>query len=161
MKAFLSLGSNSGDREQYLIQAIRALHNLEYTEVLESSSIYETEPWGNENLDLFLNQVILIKTELSCFELLKQCKNIEKRYGRVKETGKWKARTLDIDILVCNDQQISTDTLQVPHPLLTKRMFVLKPLSELASDLIIPGIHKRVTEVMQACDDPARVSLYK
>lgn len=161
MKVFLSLGSNSGDRKKYLIQAIRALNDLNDTEVLKSSSIYETEPWGNKHLDLFLNQVIMIKTELNCFDLLKRCKNIEKRYGRGKKSGKWKARTLDIDILVCGDKQISTDQLQVPHPWLTKRMFVLKPFSELASDLIIPGINKRVREVMKTCDDPSGVRLYK
>ena len=161
MKVFLSLGSNTGNRKKYLTHAIRDLNDLNDTEVLESSSIYETEPWGNKNLDLFLNQVIIINTELSCVDLLKRCNNIEKRYGRVKKSGKWMSRTLDIDILVCEDKKISTDQLQVPHPWIAERMFILKPLSELDSNLIIPGINKRVKEIIQACDDTARVSLYK
>ncbi|MFO7889592.1 MAG: 2-amino-4-hydroxy-6-hydroxymethyldihydropteridine diphosphokinase [bacterium] len=161
MNVFLSLGSNSGDRERYLKKAVKAINNLEDTEVLKSSSIYETDPWGNKNLDLFLNQVIMIDTELDCVDLLEECRNIEKQNGRIEEIGKWKARTLDIDILLCDNRQISMDKLQVPHPLLAKRMFVLKPLSELDPNLIFPGKNQKVVEVMQECNDTSKVRLYK
>ncbi len=161
MKVFLSLGSNSGIREQYLNEAVAAIDSLEGTKVLESSSIYETEPWGNKDLDFFLNQVVVINTELDCIELLERCKNIEKKCGRENESGRWKARTLDIDILIYDEQEIHEKQLQVPHPLLTKRMFVLKPLSEIDPDRIIPGKDKKVVEIMNECNDRAKVTLYK
>jgi len=161
MKVFLSLGSNSGKREKWLQCAVESIDKLRNTKVLRASSIYETEPWGNKNLDFFLNQVIMINTEFDCFELLKQCQEIEKRYGRVKVNEKWQARTLDIDILLCDNQKILIKELQVPHPLLTERMFVLKPLSEINPDLIIPGKNKKVIEIMKECNDTSKVHLYK
>ncbi len=161
MKVFLSLGSNKGNREEYLQNAVRTINKLRKTKVLKSSSIYETESWGNKNLDFFLNQVIMINTELNCIELLRQCQKIEKKYGRVKENQKWQARTLDIDILICDDQKICIKELQVPHPLLPERMFVLKPLSELDPDLVIPGKNKNVIEIMKECNDTSKVQLYK
>lgn len=161
MKVFLSLGSNCGNREKYLNNAVEAINNLKHTEVLKTSSIYETDPWGNENLDSFLNQVIMIDTEFDCVELLEKCKYIEKQNGRVKRAGKWTARTLDIDILLCDDLQISNHHLQVPHPLLAQRMFVLKPLSELDPNLVLPEKSENIVEVIKKCDDTSKVRLFK
>jgi len=161
MKVFLSLGSNSGKRKILLQNAVESINKLKETKVLRSSSIYETEPWGNKNLDLFLNQVIMIDTKLGCIELLRQCQKIEEKFGRVRKNKKWQARTLDIDILICDDQEICIKNLQVPHPLLMKRMFVLEPLSELDPDLVIPGQNKNITEIIKECNDKSKVQLYK
>lgn len=160
MKMFLGIGSNIGDREMYLKDAVQSIDKLQDTAVLEYSSIYKTEAWGNKDLDFFLNQVILVDTELDCMKFLSECKRIEKKYGRQNDGG-WKARTLDIDILLFGNLIVKKKKLQIPHAYLNERMFFLKPLAEIAPEMVIPDTGKTVMETMKKCRDKCRVEHYK
>ena len=106
--AYLSLGSNIGDRVGYLQQAVKLLTESNLVTVVRSSAFYETEPWGNKDLDWFVNAVIEVKTKLPPRELLNLCKTTEAKMGRTKSlTGKYEARNIDIDILFYGDLLMS------------------------------------------------------
>jgi len=129
IKAYLGLGSNLGDRASYLQEALSLLSsNLEIT---KQSPLYETEPWGVLDQDPFLNMVIEVQTDLEAEELLELCLQIELALERVREK-KWGPRTVDIDILLYGQEEIATKNLQVPHPYLTERDFVVIPLADIA-----------------------------
>lgn len=156
MRAFLGLGSNVGKREDYLADAVSALSGLEKSRLLRLSSIYETDPWGNEEQRDFLNQALILETRLPPDQLLKACHDIEESLNRKRE-GRWHPRTIDIDILLLDDLIIREKQLQVPHPLLTKRRFALVPLSEIAEEKLIPDRGMTVGCALQCCRDPGRV----
>ena len=137
-KVFLSLGTNIGSKRDNLNKAISMLEDLKGTAVKLKSSIYETSPLLNENLDYFLNQVILVETKLNPLQLLKKTKHIESLMGR-KNKGKNMPRIIDIDILSFEDKAILTDDLTVPHPRILDRKFVLEPWVEIAPDYIVKG----------------------
>ena len=137
-KVFLSLGTNIGSKRDNLNKAISMLEDLKGTAVKLESSIYETSPLLNENLDYFLNQVILVETKLNPLQLLKKTKHIESLMGR-KNKGKNMPRIIDIDILSFEDKTILTDDLTVPHPRILDRKFVLEPWVEIAPDYIVKG----------------------
>lgn len=141
--AYLGLGSNVGDREEYIEQAVFLLEKNPKIEVLRRSSNYETEAEGGKALPPFINAALEIRTTLSSSELLEVCQEIENALGREREV-EWGPRTIDIDILLYQDEIISTDTLQIPHPLLHERLFVLKPLKEIAPHLIHPVLEKSI-----------------
>lgn len=130
MRAFLGLGSNLGDRRQYLRDALAALPDL--TRV---SPVYETDPVGGpEEQGAYLNVVAELDTELSPRELLEVCRGLEAAAGRVREV-RWGPRTLDVDVLLVGDLQVDEPDLVVPHPRWRERRFVLAPLRDLAPDL--------------------------
>ena len=129
--AYLSLGSNIGDRLHHLKESVRALHVSNGTTVTSISSIYETVPVGYTNQADFLNLVIRVETDLTAHELLVLCQSIEQELGRVREV-KWGPRTVDLDILLYNNDNIETENLVVPHPRMHERAFVLIPLLEIA-----------------------------
>lgn len=135
---FISLGSNMGDRLLNLKNAIDKIQSIENTRVLSKSSVYETEPWGLENQDSFLNMCIRIETILSPTELLQRLLGIELELGR-KRIIRWGPRTIDLDILIYDDVNIEEDDLVIPHPRITERAFVLIPLSEIAAGMTING----------------------
>src|SRR5690606_974755 len=124
--AFISLGSNMGDREAFLKKAIDSLGNNENIIIEKLSSIYETDPVGYTDQDCFLNMVVQIKTGLSPIELLRVCLNIEEELGRVR-VSRWGPRVIDLDIIFYSDENISVERLQVPHPRLQERVFVIVP----------------------------------
>ncbi|MET3576254.1 2-amino-4-hydroxy-6-hydroxymethyldihydropteridine diphosphokinase [Bhargavaea ullalensis] len=132
--AYLSIGTNMGDRETHLREAVRMLGDLPSTRVDGVSSIYETDPVGFEEQPAFLNMAVRLKTELAAEELLGECQRIESELGRVR-TVRWGPRTADLDILLFNDEGVQTEKLTVPHPRMHERAFVLVPLLELE-----PGI---------------------
>jgi 2-amino-4-hydroxy-6-hydroxymethyldihydropteridine diphosphokinase len=136
--AYLGLGSNLGDREGTLREAIRHLDSLSATHVLTVSSVIETPPWGYINQPAFLNMAVQITTSLTPEVLLAALQKIETTLGRVR-SEKWGPRTLDIDILVYADEERNSATLSIPHPWLTNRRFVLLPLAEIAPDLYVKG----------------------
>jgi len=141
---YLCLGSNLGEREKNLTQALTSLSqkvNLE-----KVSSIYETEPVGYKEQPFFLNIVCQITTDLSPWELLHLAKNIESKMGRTFSFTN-APRPIDIDILFYDDQTIQTQNLTVPHPLLADRAFALIPLAEIAPELTHPGLNKSVAEL--------------
>ena len=149
--AYLLTGSNLGNRELLLQNAIREL-NINAGEVVQSSSIFETEAWGQKGLPSHLNQALLINTALEPLALLKVIHEIEERLGRVRKE-KWGVRVIDIDIIYFDDQIIDLPDLQIPHPLVQERNFALAPLSELAPGFIHPIMGKTNLELLQASND--------
>jgi len=148
---FLLLGSNLGNRHQYLNEAI-SLVSTEISPVIKISSIYETQSWGKSDAPDYLNQVILLQTDVPARELLDKILSIELMLGRKREE-KWGSRTIDIDILFYGDEIINEDGLHVPHPELHNRRFTLEPLAEIAPDLIHPVIDKRISVIKNELKD--------
>ncbi|MDR3543181.1 MAG: 2-amino-4-hydroxy-6-hydroxymethyldihydropteridine diphosphokinase [Desulfosporosinus sp.] len=137
MRAFLGLGSNLGDRAYYLKEAVLALASSTL-EIVATSRIYETEPWGVMNQPLYWNQVIEIDTILEPLDLLHVCQEIELRLGRERKEH-WGPRTIDIDLLLYNNRVVKSEELMLPHPYLEDRAFVLVPLREIAPKLVLPS----------------------
>lgn len=144
---FLSLGSNQGDREKYLKQAIERLCN--FGDIQKISSIWETAAWGKTDQDNFLNMVVQLQTGQEPLEFLGNIQHIENELGRVR-TEKWGVRTIDIDVVLWNEEEIdivgtdnvgigSCQSLQIPHPFAHERAFVLAPLLEIAPDIVFPN----------------------
>jgi 2-amino-4-hydroxy-6-hydroxymethyldihydropteridine diphosphokinase len=145
---YLGLGSNVGDREEHLRAAVRLLRE-NGVEVEATSSLYETEPVG-EFLDQpdFLNAAARIRTELEPELLLDVCKAIELEQGRMIAAPRHGPRPLDVDVLLLGDLELRTERLQLPHPEITKRRFVLAPLVELDPALTLPG-GRRLMEALE------------
>lgn len=139
---YIGLGSNIGDRLQYLSEACDLLtkdHKL-----LAKSSIFETAPIGFTDQDSFLNQVLWVQTKATASELLEQALDIETQLDRTRKV-KWGPRTIDIDLLLYESEIIKEEKLILPHPGIYTRRFVLEPLFELNPDLIIPPEGKSVS----------------
>lgn len=155
--AYLCLGSNIGDKLGYLQQSVKLLTETGMVSVIRSSAFYETEPWGNKNLDWFVNAVIEVKTKLSPRELLDLCKNTEIRMGREKSSSKeYEARKIDIDILFYGDLIVDEPDLQIPHKHLHERAFAIVPLLELIPDYEHPKFKKSLLQMhedLETCDD--------
>lgn len=143
-RVYLSLGSNIGDKRKNLLEAIRKIGELENTEVVKSSTILETEPFGYLEQDNFLNACLEVKTLMTAQEFLKVILQIELDMGRVREI-KWGPRIIDIDMLFYDKEVIEEDNLAVPHPWICEREFVLDPLSEIAPNYIHPLEKKTIT----------------
>jgi 2-amino-4-hydroxy-6-hydroxymethyldihydropteridine diphosphokinase len=133
-ESYLSLGSNIGDRLDMLKQAVRLLGDHPSIEVAAISSLYETEPVGFAEQDLFLNMVVHVRTDLSALELLEACQEIEQKLQR-KRIVRWGPRTIDLDILLYNQDNMESERLTVPHPRMYERAFVLIPLLEVNPSL--------------------------
>ncbi|HEX4906179.1 MAG TPA: 2-amino-4-hydroxy-6-hydroxymethyldihydropteridine diphosphokinase [Acidimicrobiales bacterium] len=129
-RAFLGLGSNLGDRARHLADAIAAIPDL-----VAVSPTYETDPVGGPDQGPYLNVVVELDTERTPRELLELCQALETAAGRVR-TERWGPRTLDVDVLLVGDLEVDEPDLQVPHPRLWERAFVLIPLADLAPDLV-------------------------
>ncbi|HYK74911.1 MAG TPA: 2-amino-4-hydroxy-6-hydroxymethyldihydropteridine diphosphokinase [Pseudoneobacillus sp.] len=138
-QAYIALGSNIEDRLFHLDGAIRRLNQHQHIKLVNVSSVYETDPVGYTDQSTFLNMVISVITDLSPEELLTECMKIETELGRKREI-KWGPRTIDLDILLYNQENIETERLIVPHPRMQERAFVLIPLLEIASDLSAPWL---------------------
>ena len=152
---FLCLGGNLGDRKENLENAIELLEKNAGT-IIKRSSVYETASWGNTDQPAYLNQVLQLTTDLSAENLLDTCLNVERNLGRTR-TMKWENRLIDIDILFFNSEIINIAKLKIPHPLLHERLFVLKPLNEIAPGYIHPVYNKTVKELFENCSDPLKV----
>ena len=142
-KVYLSLGSNMGDKRENLLEAIKRVGELENTEVVKSSTILETEPFGYIEQDNFLNACLEVQTLLTPQEFLSSILKIELDMGRVREI-KWGPRVIDIDILFYDAEIIQEDNLAVPHPWICEREFVLEPLSEIAPNYVHPLERKTI-----------------
>lgn len=147
VKAYLGLGSNIGNRELQLNEAIKILHAYQGIQVTQVSHIYETEPVGYTNQPKFLNLCIKIETELNPQSLLKCCLATEQQLHRKREI-RWGPRTLDVDILLFGDQIIEQDNLSVPHPRMKERSFVLIPLNDIATNQIEPISNKSIGQLV-------------
>lgn len=155
---FIGLGSNLGNRENQLSLARNALSEIAEQNQIEASDIFESEahvPEGRDQDPPFLNQVIRFQTDLDPWRLMEKCLAIEKDQGRIRsEIDRWVPRVIDLDILVYGHRTVYTDYLQIPHPRLTQRRFVLEPLSELDPDLIIPfPVLRNVRKLLDECPD--------
>ena len=155
---YLQLGSNMGDRGNYLNYAREQIRS-KIGEIVIESSKYESSPWGVTNQRNFLNQAICIESSFTAKKILRLSQNIEKKIGR-KKNGKWKKRVIDIDILFYNSEIITTNMLKIPHPLLHERLFVLVPLSEIASNFIHPIYNKNIKTLFMECEDRKMVEKY-
>jgi 2-amino-4-hydroxy-6-hydroxymethyldihydropteridine diphosphokinase len=158
--AYLSLGSNLGNRLEFLRKAIQLLHEHPQIRVVDVSSVYETEPVGYIEQDRFLNMAVKIETTLSPEQLLDTCLEIEKSLGRVREV-KWGPRTIDLDILLYNDDNRKTEKLIVPHPRLQDRAFVLIPLLEIDRSLQHPTLQQPLQQMLDELQDRKGVRLWK
>ncbi|RCH56421.1 2-amino-4-hydroxy-6-hydroxymethyldihydropteridine diphosphokinase [Mucilaginibacter hurinus] len=148
---FLLLGSNLGNREQFLTDAIGRIES-EIAPVLQASSVYQTQSWGNEGQPDYLNQVVLIKVELPPADLLAKLLHIENDLGRERRE-KWGSRVIDLDILFYGDKIIDQPGLHIPHPRLHLRRFTLEPLAEIAPDFIHPTQKKSVLQLKNDLND--------
>jgi len=152
--AYLLLGSNLEDRKSRIRQAIVEIGER-IGDVRQSSSLYESEPWGFHSECNFLNQVIKVETVLSPRSLLGKILDIEQEMGR-KRTGNtrgYSSRTIDIDILFFNDEVIRDERLHIPHPRISERMFTLVPLCELNASFIHPVFQKTLQDLLAECTD--------
>ncbi len=133
-RVFVALGSNLGDRHDFLTQGRNGLSRLPRTTLMSESCIEETAPIGPVEQGPFLNQMVLLQTEMSPRELLMHCQNIERQAGRVRGE-RWGARTLDLDIVRFGDRVVAWDDLVIPHPELPNRVFWQRELAELEQDV--------------------------
>lgn len=137
-RAALGIGGNLGNTKQNLINVISNLAHQLDVEVLSVSKLYKTPPWGKTDQPAFLNACLLVETSLSARQLLDKCLDIEQKLGRVR-AERWGPRQVDIDILFFGDEVIAEEGLEVPHPRMTDRAFVMQPLSDIAPNKIISG----------------------
>ena len=158
-ETFISLGANLGDREAYLIQALRSLTSRE-NRLGCLSSMYETAPVGNEEQPDFLNMVAQVFSTLPPLEFLSYLQAIEQKLGRVRHEP-WGPRTIDLDLLCFGDQIWCDSQLTLPHPRLHRRRFVLVPFAEIAADFFVTGLEATVQELLRMCKDPHAVRLHR
>ncbi|HOZ38051.1 MAG TPA: 2-amino-4-hydroxy-6-hydroxymethyldihydropteridine diphosphokinase [Anaerolineaceae bacterium] len=147
---FLGIGTNLGDRERNLQEALAVLSQKMV--ILKESSIYQTAPWGYLDQPVFLNQVIKAQTDLSSLNLLGFLTETEKLLGR-QANFRYGPRLIDLDILFYGNRIIQTPRLQVPHPRLTQRAFVLIPLAEIAPGFVHPQNKQTITQLLAALPD--------
>jgi len=156
-KTYLLLGSNLGDRELYLTDAIKLIEQRVGV-VFIKSAIYETEAWGKTDQPRFLNLALGVQTALSAIDLLHTVLKIEEQLGRVRHE-KWGSRLIDIDVILYNDEVIDIgDELKIPHPEMQNRKFVMQPLAEIAPNEMHPILKKSVSEILKNLNDTLSVA---
>ncbi len=156
---YILLGSNLGNRQELLQQACAELES-EVGTIIRKSSLYESEPWGFESENIFLNQVLCLQTALSATKILEKTLAVESRMGRERHntTETYESRLIDIDMLFFNSEIINLQNLIVPHPRLHLRRFTLMPLQEIASGFVHPVFGKTMQELLNQCEDESGVS---
>lgn len=151
-KAILLIGGNLGDRTGHLKQAVEQISIL-VGKVEKISALYETAAWGVVEQPDYLNQGLVVSTEMDAVTLLNTVLEIERSIGRIRQQ-KWGARVIDIDIIFYNKDIINLPELKVPHPQLQFRQFVLKPLQEIIPEWEHPLLHQTISTLLEQCTDP-------
>lgn len=149
VRAFIGLGSNLHDPKTQVREALDQLGTLPLTRLVRCSSLYRTPPMGPQDQPDYINAVAEIVTTLSAGELLARLQEIEQLHGRIRGEQRWGPRTLDLDLLLYGQEIIDTPALQVPHPGISRRNFVLLPLYEIAPRVVIPG-HGPLVDLVEA-----------
>jgi 2-amino-4-hydroxy-6-hydroxymethyldihydropteridine diphosphokinase len=149
MRAYVAVGTNLGDRWAHLAAAGSALRATPGVEVVGASRVWDTPPMGPPQ-PRYLNAVLALETALPARDLLAALRGIEAAAGRTRAGPRWGPRTLDLDLLLYGDETIAAPDLVVPHPGLASRRFVLAPLAELAPELVVPGLGRAVSELLDA-----------
>jgi len=159
---FILIGSNVGDRKGHVDKACEMISGI-CGEIVEKSPVYESEPWGFEAEQWFLNQVIMVRTEMSPDDLMKQLLEIEQMLGRDRTTPHegYVSRPMDLDILYYDNQIVDTEFVTAPHPRLHLRRFTLLPLCDIAPDFIHPKMKVTNNELLVACNDNGVVKRYE
>jgi 2-amino-4-hydroxy-6-hydroxymethyldihydropteridine diphosphokinase len=158
-RVIIGLGSNIGDRLDILSRALSLLRG-EAGEIVAMSSVWETEPWGFDADEQFLNMVAVLDTDKQPQQLMQLFRSIEGRLGRTRRSSRrYESRTIDIDILLWEDRVISLPGLEVPHQSIADRRFVLVPMNEVASGAVHPVTGITVAEMLAMCDDTSEVRL--
>lgn len=153
IEAYLSLGSNMGDKKKNLMKAFIRLSELGE---VKGSHVYRTEPWGREDIPEFLNACVYIKTRLDIKNLFHALSSIEAEMGRERKE-KWEKRIIDIDLLLSDQLIFRSPTLTIPHSYLQIRNFYLEPLSEIAKEEIEPISGEKIKTLLERCPDKKRV----
>lgn len=154
---YLSLGANLGNRKETLKKAVSVLQHR-VGKVVALSSLYESEAWGNEDLNAFYNIAVGVESALLPSELLRQTQTIELELGRTMKTKgeSYQNRAIDIDVLFYGEQIVQEENLTIPHPLLQERNFVLEPLNEIAPTLVHPQFNQTISELLKGTKDTLR-----
>ncbi len=158
-KVWLCTGSNLGNRFEQLDKAAILLE-AHAGKLIQCSSVFETEPWGKSDQAPFLNQVLIIQTTLKPLEVLQVARETEISCGRRHRT-RWDAREMDVDILFYNDEIFRHPRLEIPHPHIPERRFVLEPLAEISAGKTHPVLNKTIDVLLENCTDPLDVRLYE
>ena len=158
---YLSLGSNKGDRVGYIQQATSILDGIDGISLVRTSAFYESEPWGVDTKNWFVNAMIEINTTLSPQKLLETVNKVEAQLGRNREVeGHYGDRTLDIDIIFYDNDIVNDENLIIPHKFFHQRAFTLVPMLELAPNFVHPTLKKTVLQLHEELEDPEMVFLY-
>ena len=157
--AFLSLGSNLGDRLGNLRRAIDKIEESDEIEIEEVSSVYETEPLGRQDQPWFLNLVLRLQTSLEPLALLERLLAVEEAMGRRREEDE-APRNIDLDLLLYDDRMVDSESLTIPHPRMHERRFVLVPLAQISPQLLHPRLQSSVEELLRLCRDKSEVRSY-
>ena len=156
---FIGLGSNIGNRFALLQEAVDCIDSSIGT-ILSVSKVYETPAWGFES-EAFLNACIKIETKYTAFEVLEALLSIENKLGRDRNPREgYQARPIDLDILLFKNDVISQKHLQLPHPRMELRQFVLTPLADIAASIVHPQLQKSIEELQQICEDDSVLSIW-
>ena len=148
---YLSIGSNLGDKRNFLLQAI-ALIRERVGRVVCMSRFYETEPWGYTSTNTYLNAALEVETSLSALEVLAITQDIERELGRQRKSmnREYCDRSMDIDLLLMDDIIVRSEALNLPHPLMHERLFVMEPMVEIAPTVMHPVLQKTICEIFNS-----------
>ena len=149
---YLLLGSNLGDKVK-LIRKAKSYLEKKVGPIINESSLYKTEAWGNNLMPDFLNQLLIVETKISAEVILSIIFEIENKMGRIRKEDQYISRTIDIDILFYDNLIIKSKNLNIPHPKIEERRFVLIPLAQIAPDLIHPVTGEKISKLLEICKD--------